>query len=148
MDYEDVALYYLGFDELPANYVFGTTSSSKSTAFNTYGTKGRLYTDYYSRTDGYMTAIPTPNAYSYFEIDIGGTSAYAASASWNRGTYRLVVVPGGLQQYGTDPILFYTTDHYASFSECYNYANGWSNVFDGESSGYGTYAKPTTVSLG
>jgi len=146
-DYEDVALYYQGFGSLPANYCYGTDSSAKSSAYATYGTKARLYTEYYTRTDGYMTAFPTPNAYSYFEADIGGTSAYAAGPSWNRGTYRLVVIPGGLQQYGADPVLFYTTDHYSSFQECYNYAGGWSGVFDGESTGYGTYATPTTVTL-
>jgi len=146
-DYEDVALYYQGFGSLPANYHFGTDSGDKSEAYASFGTKARLYTGYYTRTDGYMAAIPTPNAYSYFEADIGGTSAYAAGPSWNRGAYRLVVVPGGLKQYGADPVLFYTTDHYYSLQECYNYAGGWSGVFDGESTGYGTYIKPVTVTF-
>jgi len=145
--YEDVALYYLGFGGLPANYVLGTGSLEKASAYASFGTKARLYTDYYTRADGYMTAFPAPNAYRYFEADIGGTSDYASGSAWNRGTYRLVIIPGGLQQYGTDFSIFYTTDHYVSFRECYNYADGWSSVFDGEGSGYGSYVTPSTVTL-
>lgn len=148
VDYEDVALYYQGFGTLPANYHYGTDSSDKSEAYAAFGTKARLYTADYTSSTGYMSAFPTPNEYRYFEADIGGTSSYAASSSWNRGTYRLVLVYKGFQQYNsTDTVIFYTTDHYASFKECYNYANGWSGIFDGETSGYGTYVTPTTITL-
>lgn len=145
--YEDVALYYLGFGGLPANYVFGTGSGEKASAYASFGNKARLYTDYFNRTDGYMAALPTPNAYRYFEADIGGTSDYASNPKWSRGTYRLVIIPGGLKQYGKDVSLFYTTDHYYSFQECYNYAGGWGDIFDGERSGYGKYVKPVTITL-
>jgi hypothetical protein len=146
VDYEDVALYYQGFGSLPVNYHLGVESSDKAAAYSVYGNKARLYTNDYSRTTGYMTAFPTPNAYSYFEADIGGTSSYASSSSWNRGAYRLVIVYEGFKQYGnTDTVIFYTTDHYDSFQECYNYAGGWSDVFNGEGSDYGTYTIPTTM---
>jgi hypothetical protein len=146
VDYEDVALYYQGFGSLPANYHFGTDSSDKKEAYASFGKKARLYTDDYTRTSGYMSAFPTPNQYRYFEADIGGTSSYASSSSWSRGTYRLVIVYDGFKQYNsTDTVIFYTTDHYSSFRECYNYAGGWSNLFNGEDSGYGSYVMPETV---
>ena len=151
--YEDVALYYQAFKALPQNYVYGTSSSVKSSAYATWGKNARLYTQTYTRTDGYTTYLPTLYSYSYFEADIGGTSAYAASSSWDRGTYRLVIVPSGVKCYGVqnDSALFYTTDHYAHFQECLNFSGGWGTKFDGQSgSGSGTWAshgQPATVSL-
>lgn len=163
VDYRDVALYYLGYGELPANYCYydqSTDSSgnqSKADAYDTFGNKARLYTKTYTRTDGYAVAFDNPNEYRYFEADIGLDSKYAKSANWNRGSGRLVILYKGLRAYGTDtPTIFYTEDHYASFRECYNYWNfsstqvgdgGYGPIFNGEGSGYGNYIAPTTISI-
>jgi hypothetical protein len=154
-DYEDVALYYQAFKALPGNYYDTSADStsgyttSKKMCYGLYGNVCRLYTKYYSRTDGYVSYLPELNTVSYFEADIGLDSSYASGTSWNRGTARLVIVPGGAKLYGSDPILFYTADHYESFRECYNYAEGWGPYFDGEDStyGYGEWTEATTLTL-
>lgn len=163
VDYRDVALYYLGYGELPANYVYydqtssSTESQSKSSAYNTFGNKARLYTKDYYRNDGYAASFDNPNEYHYFEADIGLDSSYAGSRNWNRGQGRLVILYRGLQAYGTNtPTLFYTNDHYDSFRECYNYWNfsasqigdgGFGPTFNGEGTTHGSYVAPTTISL-
>jgi hypothetical protein len=155
-DWEEVCLYYQAFKALPSNYVYYASSSAldeaKSDAYATYGSAARLYT-YYSRTNGYIPCFPTVNSTSnYIEADIALTSAYASSASWNRGAGRLIIIPLGCKQYGSDPVIFKTEDHYANFMEHYNYSGGWGPEFDGETgqteSPHGnTYTKPTTVTF-
>jgi hypothetical protein len=155
-DWEEVCLYYQAFKALPSNYVYYASSSTlleaKSDAYATYGSAARLYT-YYSRTNGYIPCFPTVNSTSnYIEADIALTSAYASSASWNRGAGRLIIIPLGCAQYGSDPVIFKTEDHYANFMEHYNYLGGWGPEFDGETgqteSPHGnTYTKPMTVTF-
>ncbi len=163
VDYRDVALYYLGYGELPANYCYYDQSTdnsgnqSKADAYDTFGNKARLYTKTYTRTDGYAASFDNPNEYRYFEADIGLDSKYAKSANWNRGSGRLVILYKGLRAYGTDtPTIFYTEDHYASFRECYNYWNfsstqvgdgGYGPLFNGEGTSAGSYVAPITISL-
>ena len=163
VDYRDVALYYLGYGELPANYCYYDQSTdnsgnqSKADAYDTFGNKARLYTKTYTRTDGYAAAFDNPNEYRYFEADIGLDSSYAKSRNWNRGQGRLVILYKGLQAYGTDtPTIFYTEDHYSSFRECYNYWNfsstqvgdgGYGPLFNGEGTSAGSYIAPITISL-
>lgn len=147
-DPEEVSLYYQAFKALPSNYVHYTSSSLKSTkksAYAKYGNKARLYTEY-SRTDGYTRYFPTLNTYYYTEADIAVDSSYASSATWNRGTGRLVIVPSGAKCYNDGAFIAKTTDHYAHFSEFLNRYNGFGALFNGQNgSGYGSWAQATTV---
>lgn len=147
--YEDVAAYWIGFGQLPVNYVLATSSTKdtkKSEAYSLYGEAARLWFTY-NRTTGYMTQFPPYNTYgdgvnqaTYYELDIASNwSSYSS----NRGAIRLVAMPYGLTQYGVMPVIFYTPDHYASFTEYYNYSGGWGESFTDQSS----YQAPTTVSV-
>ena len=164
VDYRDVALYYLGYGELPANYTYfdqtssSTESSSKRDAYNTFGNKARLYTKDYRSTSGYAASFTNPNENRYFEADIGLDSSYARSTSWNRGAGRLVIVYKGFAEYGIMPVILYTEDHYSSFREICNYWNysstqkgkgGLGPYFDGETNTttYGSRQSPTTIEL-
>ncbi len=147
-DPSDVSLYFQAFSALPKNYLHYTSStltSVKKTAYNTYGTSARLYTEY-SRTNGYTTYFPTLNTYYYTEADIAVDSTYASSTTWNRGTGRLVIVPSGIAMYGNSPWIVKTIDHYEHFAEFYNYDSAFGSLFNGEGgTGYGAWVQPTTV---
>lgn len=147
--YQDVAAYWIGFGELPVNYVCadGDNSSSckdtKNKWFPTYGEDTRLWFTY-SRTNGYMTQVPAYNGSTpkYFEFDISGNwNSYKS----NRGALRLMAMPNGVQNYGSDPVIFYTDDHYDHFIEYYNHdymnESGWGPSFASR----GDYVKPETV---
>jgi hypothetical protein len=147
--YEDVAAYWIGFGELPVNYVNADGDGSpsyqdtKDKGYEIYGESARLWFTYH-RADGYMTQVPEYNLDgskpTYYEIDIASSwSSYYGS----RGALRLVAMPYGLVQYGDDPVVFYTSDHYGTFSEYYNYSGGWGATFADRTD----YAKPTTVGV-
>jgi hypothetical protein len=142
--YPDVAAYYQAFGEVPSNYSFATSSNEntvKAAGYTKYGESARLWFSY-SRTDGYMTQVPQYNTSGgslvYYEIDI---SSNWSSYSSNRGALRLMAMPFGCQEYGTDPVIFYTSDHYVSFYEYYNYSGGWGPDFTGRTD----YVVPSTV---
>jgi hypothetical protein len=92
-----------------------------------------------------MTQVPVYNTYgdgtneaTYYEIDI---STSWSSYNSNRGAERLMAMPYGLTQYGVVPVIFHTTDHYATFKEYLNYSEGWGTSFSGRSD----YSMPSTV---
>ncbi len=166
-DSNEVACYINAFGECPANYVLysnsrysnfpdGTLSSSKAKeyVYNTYGSKGRLYT-YYSQLDGYVTSVPVDsedNDFHYWEVDIAVTDAYASSTSFNRGGGRLVVFPYGVTTSTYDSgktFIVKTIDHYQHAREFANYLEGWGANFDMECthSDYESYSSLTTESL-
>jgi hypothetical protein len=63
--YEDVAAYWIGFGELPVNYVMATSSTKdtkKAEAYSKYGEAARLWFTYHL-TSGYMNQIPSYNTY-------------------------------------------------------------------------------------
>jgi len=144
--YEEVAAYWIGFGEFPVNYVCadGDSSSSckdtKNRYFPTYGEDTRLWFTYH-RTNGYMLQVPDYNGSTptYYEFDI---SDNWSSYKTNRGAYRLMGMPYGVKNYGNDPVVFYTSDHYDHFIEYYNFDGGWGSLFAGR----GDYVKPETVS--
>lgn len=148
--YEDVAAYWQAFGTMPGNYMCadGDSSSGYSTtkakAYTAYGESARLWFAYH-RTTGYMTQVPVYNTYgdgtneaTYYEIDI---STSWSSYNSNRGAERLMAMPYGLTQYGVVPVIFHTTDHYATFKEYLNYSEGWGTSFAGRSD----YSMPSTV---
>lgn len=155
IDPMEVALYYQAYHETPVNYCYNVKNATSREHFSKYGKYARFYSKDYTRRDGYMAAIPSPNEYRYFEIDISnGKDGYSYS---KRQVKRLVVVYSGLAQYSsTSPVIFLTLNHYKSFYEVTNYAKksksssslSWiGDEFDGEGSGYGTYKKPITVTI-
>ena len=155
----EVAAYYQAFGELPVNYVYNEGDSSRTLAIENYGKLGRLYSKYYSRTNGYCSYMPPLNRYYYFEIDIAdvGNNSYNNGSRISRGAERLVVFPYGLKAYGDESVLFYTNDHYESFAEFLNYGKrgasftkeeGFGEVFAGsEDSAAPAYQTPETISL-
>jgi len=151
-DPNEVALYYNAFASFPANYSHYTSSnlsSVKSSAYASFGNKARLYTEY-SKTSGYTTIMPTlnyPTGFNYIEADIASTSAYASSASWNRGSARLVIFPSGTTKDNDGAFSVKTLDHYGHFREFSNSVEGWGDNFDGVDSSnnavndsYGAYS--------
>jgi len=136
----DVAAYFIAFGTYPANYV---TASNFASAYSIFGSKTRCVSAY-SRTDGYVTAIPARLASSsatyddYYECDIDLTGSYAASSSPNRGVGRVIVFTGGFDSnrgatgYTYDPVAIFTDDHYATFQEYFNYGTSFSHRFDAE----------------
>ena len=156
----EVAAYYQAFGELPVNYVFNDdsdTDGSRALALSNFGTYGRMYSKYYTRTNGYTRCMPAPNYNRYFEIDIAakGNTSYNNGSRISRGAERLVAFPQGMAQYGSESVLFYTDDHYETFREYLNYAKrrqngsieGFGSSFGLVSSGYDAYVRPTTISL-
>lgn len=145
VDSEDVAAYYNAFKSFPTNYVHynnseyhgsDTATSAKKEAFNTYGTKGRLYTEY-KRTTGYVTSMPdlymvSSSDFFYIEVDLAVTSSYASSTNFNRGSGRLVVFPYGMETHQNEPFITQTLDHYGHFREFANYYGGWGANFLGQ----------------
>ena len=158
IDPMDVALYYQAYNQAPINYCYNDRNEANSVSeehFAKYGSYARFYSKDYTRSDGYMTAVPSPNEYRYFELDISsGNDGYSY---WSIKTNRLVVIYKGLKQYSsTSPVILYTTNHYASFFEVTNYGKknvsssslSWiGDEFDGESSGYGEYIPLETFDL-
>ncbi len=159
VDYEDVALYYLGYHELPVNHFYHDLDDPlcKDNAFNVFGQSIRYFSQEYTRNSGYMRALPKANRYSYFEVDVDINGGYVNKrGNITRGAGRLVIIPDGLSQYNDGPSIFFTDDHYSSFYEITGYAKYGKDSaetsfvgpnFDGEDSGYGTYQKPVTVTL-
>ena len=154
----EVAAYYQAFGELPVNYVYNDDSdASRTLAIENYGTYGRMYSKFYTRTNGYTRCMPTPNRNRYFEIDIAakGNSSYNNGSRISRGAERLVAFPEGMMQYGSESVLFYTDDHYETFREYLNYARrsyntpvvGFGSTFGLVDDGYDAYVKPTTYYL-
>lgn len=147
VDSEDVAAFYNGFGVLPENYVHyenkryhghDTSKSAKAETYNTYSTKGRLFTEYNLKT-GYVTCMPDDlriddPEFHYIEVDLGTTSEYASGTSFNRGAGRLVVFPFGAIHNGNDPFIVQTLDHYGHFREFANFYGGWGPNFIGEKS--------------
>ena len=110
---DSVAAYLCKFDKLPSNYVgknegkslyeSKTGNTFEKWNFNPWTTLGVMiggdtFNNYANNPDNYHSTLPEGN---YREADVD----YSAK---NRGTKRLV--------YQSDCIIYYTTDHYETFS--------------------------------
>ena len=135
VDFQEVALYYLAFGEAPANYFRDKGLASA------YGEEGRYMQSFrlgdYDGPNSYTESLGSFNKSrgTYLELDIDVDGHYRPSG--NRGAGRLVIVVDGIKDYGEDPVVYQTEDHYDSFSEFYNYPGGWSDPFDGTGHGLG-----------
>ena len=143
----DVAAYFEAFESFPQNYTTGG-----KTAAITYGLSGRCISTYtwgsYSGSSDYSVAVPAiVDGATYYELDIGtpSTNSTYNTGSINRGTFRILAVPGNATHAYADaawssgyaPLSLYTTDHYLTFQEYYNHSASFGELFAG-------YATTTT----
>jgi len=144
---EEVAEYYVSFRSFPPNY-FADESEAIS-----YGKNGRMISTYYSgsrHSYDYTVKLGTFNRVSggiYYEFDIALTGSYNTGSSISRGAGRVVVIADGIKDYGSDPVCYYTSDHYADFKEYYNFYQGWSPLFAGVYNKSGSYENTPTSTL-
>ncbi|MCI2111241.1 MAG: pilus assembly protein N-terminal domain-containing protein [Bacilli bacterium] len=160
----DVAAYFEAFGTYPQNYRDGKTGALS------YGLSGRAWFSYVMGShdgydDNYAYGIPGRvvdgndlSGGSYYELDIGTPStnpSYNNGSSINRGTYRVVAALGSstIQEAYADsdwssgyaPVCVYTTDHYDSFQEYYNYAGAFGSSYAAAGTASFQGAVPTTV---
>ena len=100
---DDVALYLHLYSHLPANYI--TKKEAKALGWNSgkldkYAPGKCIGGDYFGNYEGLL-----PGGVTYHECDIGTLGAKS------RGSKRIV--------YGDNGAIYYTDDHYASFTELY-----------------------------
>lgn len=144
---EEVAEYYASYRSFPPNYF------ANEEAAMAYGTNGRIVSTYYSgkrHSYDYTVKLGTFNVTSggsYYEFDIDLTGRYNTGSSISRGAGRVVVVADGITDYGSDPVCYYTADHYADFKEYYNFYQGWSPLFAGVYNKSGGYENTPTSTL-
>lgn len=145
--YEEVAEYYSLFRDIPGNYF---ASEEEALA---YGKNGRLVNTYYSgsrHSYDYTVKLGTfnqPSGGAYYEFDIDLTGRYNTGSYINRGAGRVVTVVEGITDYGSEPVSYYTEDHYADFKEFYNFYQGWSPLFAGVYNKSGSYENSPTSTL-
>jgi uncharacterized protein YjdB len=126
--YDDVAAYYQAFKGYPSNYV------AKNSCQYT-GNQRCISTYTKTSNTGYLTNINAiRNGSSYIELDIATAGSTSYSSSSTRGVIRVVVFPDGFSDYGSAPVLLYTSDHYAIFVEYGNSYGNWGKQFAGENS--------------
>ena len=122
VDPVDVANYYSIFGVAPANYALKGNNTAINAVKSAFGTSKARIVQYFSRTDGYATAIPNVNAGSgYVELDLDIDGNYSTSS---RGVGRIVGWTYGINNsaYGNGSYIVctFTDDHYATFQEFNN----------------------------
>lgn len=126
-DIADVAAYFVAFGTFPCNYYDDDGYYSGSEVSQVMGDKTRRAKQY-TRTDGYATSVPYVSCdcdekrYThthYWELDVGLDDSYQYN---NRGVGRLVCWRDGfsIYEWENNPVVVYTDDHYATFSEFMN----------------------------
>lgn len=139
--YEDVCEYYMAFRALPSNYTLDSSPEKGSRIerrYQVFSRKKHYSTDYPSK----LGTFNNPTSGLYYELDIDLTGSYnKGTGSYSRGAGRVVIVPEGLSEngYDTEPVCYFTLDHYADFVEYYNFSNGWSAPFRGVYNKSGSY---------
>ncbi len=121
IDPVDVASYYIAFKKYPANYFESVKDALRDgTASSIFGKNIRQVSQEYSRTDGYVNALPYKLNYIEFDIDIGNT--YIVNGFVSRGVGRVVIFMNGLNvdTYDDSPVAVFTDDHYSTFQEYLN----------------------------
>ena len=117
-DYQDVINYFLAFSIPPANY------SSDEDMISYFGSYYRRISEIYSRTDGYVNALPVDkSSLFYLELDVEiGSNNYVVNNRLNRGVGRIIIFFSGFvsPSYQGDYVAIFTDDHYATFYEYYN----------------------------
>ena len=96
----DVALYIYLYHCLPGNYITKSEGDRQYGDYNRIPKSMNIGGDRFQNREGRL-----PSGYTYYECDIG------TSGGSNRGTRRIV--------YTTSGIVYYTSDHYKSFTRLY-----------------------------
>lgn len=102
-DKDHVAAYIHEFGHLPPNYI------TKSQADNMNGWQKQGYYIGGDRFGNYEGLLPKKSGRKYYECDISYSNDNLKRG--NRGTKRLI--------YSDDGLIFYTADHYESFTQLY-----------------------------
>lgn len=102
-DKDHVAAYIHEFGHLPPNYI------TKSQADNMNGWQKQGYYIGGDRFGNYEGLLPKKSGRKYYECDISYSDSNLKKG--NRGTKRLI--------YSDDGLIFYTADHYESFTQLY-----------------------------
>lgn len=141
LSYEDVCEYYMAFRDFPPNYSFSSSP--------TRGDRFARRVQRFDRTMHFSTNYPSKlgsfnDAYSgtYYELDIDVSGSYNdGKGSYTRGPARVVIVEEGLSEegYGSEPVCYFTLDHYADFTEYYNFIGGFGSPFEGVYNRSGSY---------
>lgn len=157
--YNDVCEYYMAFGCLPSNYTLDSSpekGSREERRYQVFSRKKHYATDYPSK----LGTFNNESSGLYYELDVDLTGSYnRGNGSYSRGAGRVVIVPEGLSEegYGSEPVCYFTLDHYADFVEYYNFQNAWSSPFKGVYNRSGSYentpfsekdrSNPLTISL-
>ena len=151
----DVSNYFMAFGCAPANYGAQNTVSplkdgldlpSKQEVEELFGDDARTISQY-SRTDGYINAVPYYGSKpKYYELDIKTSDTYSVTS---RQVGRIIAFATGFDLsdygYGSQPVCVYTDDHYATFKE-YNNFGGFMPRFNAERQVVGAvWSNPTTL---
>lgn len=141
LSYEDVCEYYMAFRDFPPNYSF-SSSPKKGDRFarrvQRFDRTMHFSTDYPSKLGTFSNSISG----AYYELDIDVSGAYNdGKGSYTRGPARVVIVEEGLSEegYGSEPVCYFTLDHYADFTEYYNFLGGFGAPFEGVYNRSGSY---------
>ena len=97
---EDVALYIYTYGCLPANYISKSEGNAEYGSYKNIPSYMNIGGDRFYNREGLL-----PGGHTYYECDIG------TSGGRNRGAQRLV--------FTLDGIVYYTSDHYRSFTRLY-----------------------------
>lgn len=97
---DEVALYIHLYGCLPGNYISKTQGNNLYGSYKNIPANMNIGGDRFGNREGLL-----PAGHTYYECDIG------TSGGRNRGTNRIV--------YSTDGLVYYTNDHYASFTLLY-----------------------------
>ena len=159
----DVCAYLFAFNELPRNYISGT--SLKDEAYERYGEIGRLNFNKYTgpsttkyKYEPYLKGQDDKSLF-YREVDFGaniGEDHYYTyqdkfSSNNGRGPFRIVISNSYDDEYTyskrsetyetpnstdlDDRYVYYTYNHYNDFQEYLNYYNGFTNTFGNVTAG-------------
>ena len=141
LSYEDVCEYYMAFRDFPPNYSF-SSSPERGDRFarrvQRFDRTMHFSTDYPSKLGTFNNSISG----AYYELDIDVSGSYNdGKGSYTRGPARVVIVEEGLSEegYGSEPVCYFTLDHYADFAEYYNFLGGFGAPFEGVYNRSGSY---------
>ena len=169
--FNDVAAYLFAFNEIPINYLPGTSKSAKKLVQQNYGELGRLNFKLYSgpsatkyQYEPYLYGQKEKTVF-YREIDFGantGSNIYFSYGGSSRQIFRFLLGNSFDNNYSCSDTtwstpnpttiderrVYFTYNHYNDFTEYLNYYNGFGKVFGnvsaGNSEGYYNPNNPPT----
>ena len=169
--FNDVAAYLFAFNEIPINYLPGTSKTAKKLVQQNYGELGRLNFKLYSgpsetkyQYEPYLYGQEEKTVF-YREIDFGantGSNIYFTYGGSGRQIFRFLLGNSFDNNYSCsdktwstpnpttidERRVYFTYNHYNDFTEYLNYYNGFGKIFGnvtaGNSEGYYNPNNPPT----